>query len=119
MKYHYEDEDTKISVYLKPKGNIMAQANVSLKIASQNFITIKGFVIWKSTWIDPRFQEQVNITPPRRYIKGTWLDLVFFENIVDWSQMEEKIYSAYFKAKSEEDKKLIKNEDVDPDGIPF
>jgi hypothetical protein len=119
MKYHYEDENVKVSVFLINKDNIIARANISIKLNTSYFITIKGFVIWKSEWIHPKFQEQLNITPPRIYRFGKWVDIVFFESKNDWILLEEKIYSAYLKAKLEKDNKLIVNENINPDDIPI
>lgn len=119
MKYHYEDEDVKIIVFLNSKDNLIARVNISLKLNTSSFITIKGFVIWKSEWIHPKFQEQINFTPPRLYLYGKWSDIVFFEDKQKWFLLEEKIYLAYCKAKSEKDKKLIASEDINPDEIPI
>ena len=119
MKYQYEDEDVKISIFLNAKDNIIARGNIALKINTSDFITIKGFIIWKSKWIHPKFQEQINITPPRLYRYGKWTDIIFFENKNYWSTLEDKIYSAYLKTKSEKDDKLKVNENVNPNEIPI
>lgn len=119
MKYHYEDEDVKIRVFLNSKDNIIGRINIALKTSGSSFITIKGFVIWKSEWMHSKFQEQINITPPRLYRFGKWSDIIYFENKKDWYQIEEKIYSAYLKAKLEKDNKLIQNEDIKPEELPI
>lgn len=119
MKYHYEDENTKIIILIISKDNIIARANLSLKLNESSFITIKGFVIWKSKWLHPKFQEQINITPPRLFLYGKYSDIVYFENEREWYSIEEKIYSAFLKARIERDKKIIKNEDINPEEIPI
>ena len=109
-------EDIEIVIFIKNKGNLLANANLILKTSGFGNIVIKGLPIWKSSRLNERLQENINITPPSRQSYGRYIDLVFFENRKIWFEIERLVYSAYLKKKN---KTVIVNESVDPKDIPF
>lgn len=115
------DENVEISIYFpKKEGRLLAFATVSVKTIEYGFITIKGFCVWMSPYINDRLQEKINITPPSQPQKGEYKAIVFIEKPVDnWYRLEERIYDAYHQAKAKKLKKQTQNEDVNPNDIPF
>lgn len=113
-----DDENVKIKLFLsKKEGNLLASATISLNTVEFGFVTIKGFQIWKSKFLNSRLQQEVNISPPstRRY--GKYSYLVFFKEEKQWFSLETRIYDAYNKALFRHNKKG--KEDIDPDEIPL
>src|SRR3972149_8104473 len=94
------DEHVKIRVFIKDKGNLLANATISLETVYFGFITIKNFQIWRSQNLNSTGQENINIKPLQRNVYGKWLDRVFFEDTEKWYELEAKIYDAYFMARS-------------------
>ena len=94
------DENVKISVFIKDKGNLLANATVSLETVAYGFVTIKDFQIWRSKNLNSRLQEYINIKPLQRNIWGRWIDRVFFEDTEKWYELEAEIYNKYFVALS-------------------
>ncbi|KKQ89242.1 MAG: hypothetical protein UT12_C0019G0011 [Candidatus Curtissbacteria bacterium GW2011_GWC2_38_9] len=94
------DDDVKITVYLKDKNNLLANATVSIPTIEFGYVTIKDFLIWKSNNLNERLQEYINITPPTKQFYGRYHPGVFFEKKDCWYKLEEKIYDAYIKVKN-------------------
>lgn len=86
-------EDTKITIIIKNKGRLIANANVSIETVLYGFVTIKGFQIWISNRLNGRLQEYINISPPSILIYGKYSRQVFFEDEKKWEQLEEAIYN--------------------------
>lgn len=89
------DEHVKISIFLKDKDNLLANATVSLETTAYGFVTIKDFQIWKSKNMNQQLQEYINIQPPSRNVWGKYILRAFFEDIESWNKLKERIYSAY------------------------
>ena len=107
--------DVKITIIVKNKGNLLANANISLNTFEFDFVTIKGLQIWKSSRFNERLSEMINIKPPSIPKYGRYIDLVFFENEQKWYELELMIYEAF---NSECNKRSSKSEDVNVDEIP-
>lgn len=105
MKYHYEDENVKISIiFPKIKGKLIANATILLKTAGFGIYTTKWFRIWHSPNFNDRLQEPINITPPTLNLPFFPI-VTYFENAKQWYEIERLIYSAYLKAVKERDEK--------------
>lgn len=110
-------EDVKITIRLKNIKTLLANANVSLNTTLFGFVTIKGFQIWKSTNFNSRIQQAINITPPSKPSFGHYVQLVFFEDIKLWYELESQIHSAYIKELNKS--KSLETEEVDVDQLPI
>ena len=112
------DESVKITITMKDKDNLIANATVSVKTEIYGWITIKNFCIWKSPILNDRIQEQINITPPSFRGVGKFHPLIFVEDEKLWHALESRIYDAFHLERS---KKSMdgNNEGVDPEDIPF
>src|SRR3990167_6757902 len=99
------DGNVKIRIFIKDKGNLLANATVSLETVYFGWITIKDFQIWRSQNLNSRLQEYINIKPLQRNVWGKWLDRVFFEDTEKWYELEQRIYDAYFLARTKQDEK--------------
>lgn len=105
--------DIKITITPKNKGNLLANATVSIFTLPFGFITIKNFQIWVSQHFNERLQEKINIIPPSVHAYGRYIPIVFFEDKKLWEELERLIYSEFSsKAKG-------CGEDVDVDSIPI
>ncbi len=111
------DENVKIKIYLKDKGNLLANVNVTIDTVEYGYLTVKGFQIWRSQKFNSRLQENINITPPRRKIYGAYIDLAFFDDVNKWYKLEARIYDAYHIAQTKKENKKVENEDIDPNDI--
>lgn len=99
-----------IKIFLKRnKGNLLANASVSILTTDFGFVTIKNFQIWKSNLFNSRLQDKINIVPTNKYSFGHTFQLVFFEDENSWFELERIIYKAFANEKSEE----IDLDDVD------
>ena len=86
--------DINIKIILKDKPNLLANANVSINTIELGFVTIKNFVIWRSTYFNERLQEAINIEPPKTQgFRRT--PIVFFETRDKWFDLERQIYDAF------------------------
>jgi len=94
------DEHIKISIFLKFKKRLLANATVSIETIPYGFITIKDFQIWESKNLNNRLQEFINIKPPARKVFGRWIDRVFVEDESKWHELETRIYDAYCVARN-------------------
>lgn len=109
------DEDVKINIiFKKDKGNLLANATVSINSVEFGYVTMKGFQIWRSRIFNERLQENINILPPTITPYGRPYTLIFFENPKKWQVLEEKIYSAFNQTRN---KTKALSEDVDVDEI--
>jgi hypothetical protein len=90
------DEKIKINIKIQNRGNLLANANISLLTDSYGWITIKGFQVWKSDILNIRLNEKINIKPTsQRSAFGKYLIIVFIEEQIYWEKMEKEIYKAY------------------------
>jgi len=105
--------DIKITITSKNKGNLLANATVSIFTLPFGFITIKNFQIWVSQHLNDRLQERINIIPPSVHAYGRYIPIVFLEDKKLWEELERLIYSEY----SSKIKKA--NENVDVDSLPI
>src|SRR3989344_8502223 len=112
-----EMRDVKIKVFIKDKGNLIANANVSINTVLFSFVTIKGFQIWKSDRFNERLQEQVNITPPTKQTYGRYTPQVFFEDKNKWFELEQMVYDAFNTERQKGNSKSA-SEEVNVDDIP-
>lgn len=112
------DNDIKITIQLKDKASLLANAIVSLNTIAFGFVTIKDFQIWRSKVFNDRLQEQINIKPPTRAFFGKFLERVFIEDKNKWYELEQMIYDAF---NNERNKKQANNnnEEVNIDDIPL
>lgn len=108
-------ESIKIKIIIQNKNSLLANANISLNTFDFDFVTIKGFQIWKSTHFNERLSEAINITPPTKQAYGHYYQQVFFENKEKWYELELMIYEAFNNALN---KGSLKSEDVNVDDIP-
>ncbi|HWA52328.1 MAG TPA: hypothetical protein VG895_04730 [Patescibacteria group bacterium] len=109
----YQDEDVKITILWKDKGNLIANANISIETVSFGFITIKGFQIWKSEVQNSRLQESINITPPSKPMYGHYFKIVFLENEKSWFELERRLYGKFLEKRI----KIQENEKIDLDEV--
>lgn len=111
-----DDEDLKIKVKLSKKSGdlILAKVKVIIKTTQYGLLTLKGFLVWKSTFIHPSFQELINITAPTKYVYGHYLPTAFFEDPKAWAKLQDRIYDAYRIALSRQSKE---DESIDPDSV--
>lgn len=109
-----KDEDVKITIFLKDKPRLLANATIAIKTDLFGWLTIKGFCIWKSDQMNERLQEYINITPPSNNVFGKYRPQVFIEDHRKWEEIEGRIYDAYhIKSVSQPEEK------VDMKDIPF
>lgn len=111
----------KITVKLKSIKTLIGMAMVTIPTMYLGNITIKDLLIWKSSRLNSRLGEFINITPPQKNFHAKYFDVVWFENIKNWYELESRIYDAYVIAQREEVSKESLNidEKVDPTDIPF
>jgi len=103
--------DIKITIKIKDKPNLLANATVSFSTTVFGFVTIKNFAIWKSKYFNQRLNDQVNIEPPAQISYGKAYRLIFFETRDCWYELEQQIYEAYCSARTSP------AEEIDPDDI--
>ncbi len=108
-----ENEDVKITIFLKDSPKLLANATVSMETIYFGFVTIKGFQIWNSRIFNERIQEAINIRPPTIIVYGHPYQFVFFENEQKWFELESKIYDAFVKAKSKSGNGATKELDLE------
>lgn len=106
------DNDIKIAITLKDKPDLLATAIVSLNTIDFGFITIHGFVIWRSKYLHSRLQEAINITPPSIRTFKHYAPIVFFENDKRWFELEQKIYDAFNAKRTNSNSEEIDLDDV-------
>ena len=73
------NENVKISILLKDKGNLLANANVSFVTLEFSTVTLKDFQIWKSPIYNSRLEDNINIQPPGIMIYGRFRAKAYFE----------------------------------------
>lgn len=105
-------DNPKIKVYIKNKGNLIANANVTLETVEFGQITIKGFQIWRSRNYNQRLSEAINITPPTRQGYG-FPTLVFFESKNKWYELELIIYETFNLKRNERANEELTDKDMD------
>src|SRR5258706_1026998 len=111
-----KDEDLEIKITATKSDKISAYAAVKIQTTEFGTITLKRFVIWKSEFVHPRFQEKINITPPRMRGRHGYLDILFFENKEQWERVEGRIYDAYHKGVI----RYFGNEEkINPEDVPL
>ncbi|MDP2672152.1 MAG: hypothetical protein Q8O68_01430 [Candidatus Daviesbacteria bacterium] len=106
------DNDIKITIQLKDKANLLANAIVSLNTIAFGFVTIKNFAIWKSNHFNERLQEAINITPPSKPAYGKHYPIIFFENKDKWFELEQQIYDAFSASRAG-----LNTEEIDLDEV--
>lgn len=104
------NNDIKITIIIKDKPNLLANANMAIPTLDFGYITIKGFQIWKSNNLNSRLQDYVNITPPSIKAYLRWNNIVFFESEDKWVEIEQIIYDNYCQRKGN-----LSNEPFDVD----
>lgn len=110
-------ENVKIHIDVKNKGNLLANATISLDTVEFGPITIKNFQIWKSKNLNSRLQEYINIVPPsRRAGFRKYISLVFFEKENLWFDIERLIYSKYIEIGLKNGRQ---EENIKPEDVPF
>ncbi len=107
--------DLKIKIILKNKGNLFANADISIYANSYGFITLKGFQIWKSNVFNNRLNDNINIQPAGKIAFGHFYKQVFFEEKEKWYELEMEIYQEYLKVVN--NKKNFNEETVNPEDI--
>lgn len=109
------DENYKISIFLKEnKGNLLANATVSVDTLQFGYITIKGFQIWISRIFNERLQDKINIQPPTKLAYGRAHQQVFIEDKQKWFLLELEIYNLFLKSK---EPNIHEEEEIDIDEI--
>ncbi len=98
------EENIKINIKIKNKGNLLANANLSLLTKDFGWINIKDFQIWRSSNLNSRLEDNINIQPPSINVHGKYIAKIFFEDIKKWEKIEEEIYYAYMRKTAEETK---------------
>lgn len=96
------DEDVKVKIYIKNKGNLIANATVYLNTNGFGRLALKGFQIWNSQRFNERLKEKINISPPSKSVYGKSVYLLYFENPEGWNRLEQKIHEAYIYQKNYE-----------------
>lgn len=117
--HHYttvDEKHLKISIHFKDKEKLLANATICLETLEYGPLTIKGFQIWKSSQINDRLGEAINITPPSQPLYGRYITLLFFEDEQKWFKLERRIYDAYCLAKT---KRAGRDEYIDPKDVPI
>lgn len=109
-KKRMRDEDVKIKIVIKNKGNLLANATIHVSTYDYGFITIKSFQIWESHIFNNRLKDNVNIQPPGKVAYGHYYPHVFFEDTQRWYELEQEIYMAYLEKKNE-------SEEIDIDKV--
>lgn len=104
-------------VKIKNIKSLLANCDVTFETIDFGLITIKGFQIWKSNYLHPFFQEEINITPPTVRSNGKYVPLVFFEGAVKWEEIRERIYSEYHKEISKAGKEAANLDEVNLNDI--
>lgn len=112
--------DLEVKIIPKNIKNLIANANIVLQ-TDYGKVTIKGFQIWRSSFIHDRFQERINITPPCAMKYGKIFPYVFFEDKQSWLLIEEEIYNKYnLSKKNGTEKKTVQIEEtINPETIPI
>ncbi len=116
------DADIKIFIFLKdnPKSRLIANATVCIDTLAFGNITIKYFQIWKSTLMNEKLQEAINIKPYAiKVFNAKYLPVLFFNDPKAWERIELRIYDAYCLAKSNKNRSISISEDIDPDDVPL
>lgn len=107
--------DIKINILIKKdKGNLLANANVSIPTQQFGIVTLKDFQIWKSSIHNERLADNINIQPPGIMIYGHFRSKAFFEDKESWYRLEFEIYQSYTKILSK-----LPEEEINIDEIPI
>jgi len=114
MKNIDVNENIHVNIFIKDKGNLLANATIAIMSVEYGFITIKNFQIWRSKVLNERLQVAINIAPPSIQAYGKYYPIVFFEQNRMWFEMEELIYRAYLEKKEQS---KPRSEDIDIDEI--
>ncbi len=96
-----KDENVKIKIVIKNKGNLLANATIRISTYDYGFVAIKSFQIWRSQIFNSRLKDNINIQPPGKKIFSGYYSFVFLEDIQGWYELEQTIYLAYLDKKNE------------------
>lgn len=113
-----------IKIVLKEnKGNLLANAHLTIETVSYGLITIKNFQIWASPNINTRLHDTVNIQPTVARQGFKYYPQVFIEDENKWYLLEGLLYVAYIAEKEKKgnvrldydaiDKELHKNSSIE------
>ena len=92
-------QDIKVKIKLLSGGGVdIAQANVTFF----DRLTIKGWRIKSSKYLNPLFQEYLWIQSPSFQTSSGWNEIVFIEPKEQYQKVHERIYDAYRIAKYKE-----------------
>ena len=126
-------QDITIQLKLLNTGNLLARATVILFGVWEEH----GWKVMKSNRMHPQFGDEVWIQSPCYHASSKWEEMVYIGDKKLWEQVHEKIYDAYFMAKSKKlgqeavdevgkeksdkpsESQNSKEEEVNPDDIPF
>src|SRR5690606_10089637 len=109
------DVDYKITIIIKPGPKLLANANISFR-TSFDWITIKGFQIWRSDHFNERLGSKINVAPPSKNAYGKYHTQVFFENSQKWYEIEQLVFDHFMQACRIKGVNI--SEDINPDEIP-
>ncbi len=105
-----------VDIRLKDKGNLLANANISISSSVFGRVTIKNFQIWQSKEFNRRLNAPINISPPANKFRGKYHYVIFFESDEVWLEIENIIYEEYCKKRksnSERHQDSIDNDEID------
>lgn len=91
------EEEIKVDIKIKNNGNLLANADLSLLTKDFGWVDIKDFQMWKSSNLNRRLDQYINIQPPSILIHGKYIPRVFFEDIEKWGRIESIIFYEYTK----------------------
>ncbi len=105
---------------IKNKGNLLANANVYITTDELGIFILKDFQVWKSSFINSRLNDSINIRPPSVEIKetpGKYRPRIFFKDKKVWEELECQIWHSYQVKCLKEEPPL---EDIKiPEEMPF
>lgn len=94
-----DTQDIKVKIKILSGGSVdLAQANVTFF----DCITIKGWRIKSSKFLNPVLQEYLWIQGPSYKVGSSWMESTFIEPKEQYQKVHERIYDAYRIAKYKE-----------------
>lgn len=100
-------EWVQIDIRIIDKNNVLAAADLIILKSVVGTISIKGFLIFRSSRENPALKANINITPPSKKIITKYSPQVFFGNRERWNFLQKLIYEKYLSVKEEQLKRSL------------
>lgn len=87
-----------VKIKIKDGEKLLANADISIDTLEFGKLTIKNFQIWRSPVKNRRLGENVNVSPPSVGNLNMHFKTIFFEDMTQWENVEQRIWDAYQSA---------------------